>query len=141
MDAELIFNKYLRQAVRGAANEVAEEARTKHGFTSRTGNLERAIKYVLSSDGMKAWVTIDRTMAPYGPYVHRGHKAFTLVPRHKKALRWVEGNEFVYAKRVQIPEYKGDPFLFDALDSKKDEVFKIFENRVDAALEEIAKGL
>ena len=141
MNAEQILNKYLRQAVRGAANEVAEQARTEHGFTSRTGNLERSIKYVLSQDGMKAWVTIDRTTAPYGPYVHSGHKAFTLVPRHKKALRWVDGNRFVFAKRVQIPAYKGDPFLFNALDSKEKEVVNIFENRVEAALEEIAKGL
>ncbi len=141
MDAEQIFNKYLRQAVRSASEDVAEQARTKHGFTSRTGNLERSIKPILSSDGLKAWVTIDRTMAPYGAYVHQGHKAFTLVPRYKKALRWVDGSEFAFAKRVRIPETKGDPFLFDALEAKREDVYKIFENRVDAAIDEVTKGL
>lgn len=141
MDAEQIFNKYLRQAVKSASEDVAEQARTKHGFTSRTGNLERSINAMLSSDGLKGWVTIDRTKAPYGTYVHQGHRAFTLVPRNKLALRWVEGNEFVFAKRVQIPETKGDPFLFDALEAKREDVYKVFENRVEAAIDEITKGL
>lgn len=141
MDAELILNKYLRQAVKSASEDVAEEARTTHGFTSRTGNLERSITAVLAKDGLKGWVTIDRTRAPYGVYVHQGYKAFNIVPRYRKVLRWVSGNDFVFARRVHHPAFKGDPFLFAALDKKQADVFKIFENRVDAALEEIAKGL
>ena len=141
MDAEQILNKYLRQAVKSSTEEVAEHARTHHGFTSRTGNLERSITSVHSKDGLRGWVTIDRTRAPYGTYVHQGYKAFTIVPRHKKALRWVSDGKFVFAKRVRHPGYKGDPFLFDALDAKKDYVSKVFDNRIDAAIQEIIKAM
>lgn len=141
MDAQQILNKYLRQAVLSSTEEVAEYARTKHGFTSRTGNLERAITSIHSRDGLKGWVTIDRTQAPYGTYVHQGYKAFTIVPRHKKALRWVDGSDFVFAKRVQHPAFKGDPFLFNALDASEQKITKIFDNRVNAAINEIVKGM
>ena len=141
MDAEQILNKYLRQAVKSSTEEVAEHARTHHAFTSRTGNLERYITSVHSKDGLRGWVTIDRTRAPYGTYVHQGYKGFTIVPRHKKALRWVSDGKFVFAKRVRHPGYKGDPFLFNALDAKKDYVSKVFDNRIDAAIQEIIKAM
>ena len=142
MNAEQILNKYLRQAVLSSTEEVAEYARTKHGFTSRTGNLERAITSLHSRDGLKGWITIDRTKAPYGTYVHQGYKAFTIVPRRKKALRWVnDKNEFVFAKRVQHPAFKGDPFLFNALDASKNTINRIFDNRINAAIKEIVKGM
>lgn len=141
MDAEQILNKYLRQAVLSSTEEVAEHARTNHGFTSRTGNLERAIVSMHSKDGLRGWVTIDRTQAPYGTYVHQGFKSFAIVPRLKKALRWVKDKKFVFAKRVKHPGFKGDPFLFDALDAKKAYVERIFDNRVNAAIKEIVKGM
>ena len=146
MDSELILNKYLKQAVKSSTEEVAEYARTHHGFTARTGNLERAIIGKISSDGMRGFVTIDRTQAPYGVYVHQGYKAYDIVPRSKKVLRWVgvtqDGKRgFVFAKRVHHPAYKGDPFLFNALDARTSYITNIFNNRVEAALKEIAGGL
>ena len=142
MDAQQILNKYLRQAVLSSTEEVAEYARTHHGFTSRTGNLERAITSIHSRDGLKGWVTIDRTQAPYGTYVHQGYKAFTIVPRRKKALRWVNSkSKFVFAKRVRHPAFSGDPFLFNALDASKETIFRIFDNRVNAAVKEMVKGM
>lgn len=141
MDAEQILNEYLRQAVLSATEEVADYATQHHGFKSRTGNLERSITSIHSRDGLKGWVTIDRTQAPYGTYVHQGYGAFTIVPRNKNVLRWVQNGEFVFAKRVRHPGYKGDHFLFNALDASKDKVEKIFDNRVNAALREIAKGM
>lgn len=146
VNAEQILNKYLRQAVKSSAEDVAEYARSHHGFRARTGNLERAITRKISSDGMRGFVTIDRTQAPYGVYVHQGYNAYDIVPRRKKALRWVEGAQggkrgFVFAKRVHHPAYKGDPFLFNALDAQSAHIQKVFDNRVEAALAEIAKGL
>lgn len=140
MSAE-ILNKYLKQAVKSATEDVAEYAREHHGFKSRTGNLERSIISLQSNDGLKGFVTIDRTKAPYGVYVHQGYNAYTIVPRFKKALRWVNGSDFVFAKRVRHPAYKGDAFLFNALDKSADRIEKIFSNRVEAALREIAKEL
>lgn len=146
MDAEQVLSKYLKQAVKSATEDVAEHARNHHGFTARTGNLERSIVGKISSDGLRGFVTIDRTTAPYGVYVHQGYKAFDIVPRCKQVLRWVEGAQggkrgFAFAKRVRHPAYKGDPFLFNALDAKKEYVSKVFDNRIDAAIQEIIKAM
>ncbi len=148
MDAEQILSKYLKQAVKSATDEVAEHARNHHGFTSRSGGsgLESAIIDKISSDGMRGSVTIDRTTAPYGVYVHQGYKAFDIVPRNKLALRWTVGAQggkrgLVFAKRVRHPAYKGDPFLFNALDAKSAYITKVFDNRIEAALKEFAEGL
>lgn len=154
MDVEKILHKYLVQALKSATKEVAKYARNHHEYKARTGMLERATIYKVSENDLKGWVTIDRTIAPYGPYVHRGYKAFDIVPRNKKALRWVASTTattfngkaitkrgFAFAKRVHHPGYKGDPFLFNALEAKQDDVIKIFNSRVEAALQEIIKGL
>lgn len=142
MDAEQILNKYLRQAVKSSTEEVAEHARMNHEFTSRSAHLERSITSIHSQDGLKGWVTIDRTRAPYGTYVHQGFKAFNIVPINKKSLRWVgRDGGFVFAKRVRHPGYKGDPFLFNALDAKKEYISNVFDNRVDAAIQEIVKAM
>lgn len=154
MDAVQIISKHLRQAVKSATNDVAVYAKNHHKFKARTGALERAVTHRESSDGMSGYVTIDRTQAPYGVYVHQGYKAYDIVPRKKLALRWVAGTQkaringksvkkrtFAFAKRVHHPAYQGDPFLFDALDKRTANIQKIFNDRVEAATSEITKGL
>lgn len=142
MNADEILEKYSRQAVKSATKDVAEYARQHHQFHSRTGMLERSIRDILSPDGLKGWVTIDRTQAPYGYWVHQGiQQSYTIVPRTKKALRWVSGNEFAFAKRVTIPQRDGEPFLFNALKAQESHITKIFDERIEAALKEIAEEL
>ena len=142
MDAEKIFEKYSKQAVKSATNDVAKYAQQHHQFHSRTGNLERSITGMQSADGLTGIVTIERTQAPYGYWVHQGiQQEYTIVPRAKKALRWVVGNNFVFAKRVTIPPRSGDPFLFNALVARETHIQKIFDDRIEQALKEIAEGL
>lgn len=142
MDSEGILRKYLRQAMISSTEDVAEYARTHHQFTSRTGQLERSIKSGYTEDGSEGWVELDRTIAKYGPYVHQGTPPHIIEPRIKKALRWFTSQgEVRFAKRVHHPGYKGDPFLFRALDEREDNVFRIFCDRVEAATKEIAKEL
>ena len=142
MNADEIFEKYSKQAVKSATEDVAEYSRTHHLFISRTGNLERSIRGMQSADGLTGTVTIERTQAPYGYWVHQGiQQEYTIVPRNKKALRWVNGDRFVFAKRVTIPQRDGDPFLFNALKSREAHIQKIFANRIEEALKEIAKEL
>lgn len=95
-----------------------------------------------SADGLTGTVTIERTQAPYGYWVHEGIKQdYTIVPRNKKALRWVFADRFVFAKRVRMPQRDGDPFLFDALKKREAHIQKIFANRIEVALKEIAEEL
>lgn len=141
MNSEEILSKYLRQAMISSTEDVAEYARTHHWFTARTGQLERSIKGGYTEDGKEGWVELDRTIAKYGPYVHEGYPPHIIEPRTKKALRWFADDEVYFAKRVNHPGFKGDPFLFEALDARQSTIFQIFANRVDAAVKEIVKGL
>jgi hypothetical protein len=51
----------------------------------------------------------------YAEAVHDGTAAHVVVPRTKKALRFVVDGEVVFAKRVTIPARKGRPWLYRAL--------------------------
>ena len=142
MNAEEIFAKYSRQAVKSATKDVTKYARTHHQFHSRTGNLERSIVDMVTDDGLTGIVTIERTIAPYGYWVHQGiQQEYTIVPRYKKALRWASGDSFVFAKRVTIPQRDGEPFLFNALRERESHIQKIFDERIGQALKEIAKEI
>lgn len=56
----------------------------------------------------------DLGRAPYSVFVHWGARPHVIEPRTKKALRWVAGGAFAFAKRVNHPGYRGDPYLVDA---------------------------
>ena len=142
MNADEILLKYSKQAVKSATKDVSEYARNHHQFISRTGNLERYIENMVSDDGLTGIVTINREKAPYGYWVHEGiQQEYTIVPRNKKALRWVFADRFVFAKRVRMPQRDGDPFLFNALKDRESHIQKIFDERIEVALREIAKEL
>ena len=97
---------------------------------------------MVTDDGLTGIVTIERTQAPYGYWVHQGiQQEYTIVPRYKKALRWVSGDNFVFAKRVTIPQRDGEPFLFNALREQQPHIQKIFDERIGEALKEIAKEI
>ena len=142
MNAREVFEKRLRQAIRASAREVQEEAQRTHSFTSRTGQLERAIDVRMIGD-KTAEVYIDSQAAPYGPFVHEGTRAHEIFPKGKQVLRWVPngGNGFVFAKRVFHRGTKPDPFLYEALDNSREAVHDIFLKAVDVSLGEIARNV
>jgi len=52
----------------------------------------------------------------YALAVHNGNKAYTIRPRHKKALRWTSrSGEIVYAKSARRKARRGRPWLLRAL--------------------------
>ena len=111
MNAREIFERRLRQAVKASAREVQTAAQNNHKFTSRTGQLERAIDVRMIGD-KTAEVYIDSQAAYHGPFVHEGTQPHDIFPKRKKALRWVPvgGNGFVFAKRVHHRGTKADPY-------------------------------
>ena len=141
-------SRELRRVTGRAAEIIAEEAREKHRFISRTAMLERSVKTRVAEDGTKGIVFLDLSEAPYGAYVHNGTpphvirpKTVTMVPNKRRALRWVSGGQFVFAKSVQHPGYKGDPFLFDAMKSRSAEVLRLFDEYAAAMTVEAAKDM
>lgn len=142
MNAREVFEKRLRQAIRASAREVQEEAQRTHRFTSRTGQLERAIDVRMIGD-KTAEVYIDSQAVPYGPFVHEGTRAHEIFPKGKQVLRWVPngGNGFVFAKRVFHRGTKPDQFLYEALDNSREAVHDIFSKAVNVSLGEIARNI
>ena len=142
MDTRRIFERRLRQAVKSSANAVQSTAQENHRFTSRTGQLERAIDVRLISDRL-AEVYVDNKIAPYGPFVHEGTPEHDIFPKTKKALRWVPvgGNGFMFAKKVHHKGTKADPFLYDALDRSQDKIRGIFSKAVGVALNDVADSV
>lgn len=142
MNAREVFEKRLRQAIRASAREVQEEAQRTHRFTSRSGQLERAIDVRMIGD-TTAEVYIDSDLAPYGPFVHEGTKAHYIFPREKQSLRWVPvgGNGFVFAKRVFHRGTQPDQFLYEALDNSREAVRGIFSQAVNVSLGDIARDI
>lgn len=142
MNARGVFEKRLRQAIKASAREVQEEAQRTHRFTSRTGQLERAIDVRMIAD-KTAEVYIDSQAAPYGPFVHEGTRAREIFPKGKQVLRWVPngGNGFVFAKRVFHRGTKPDQFLYEALDNSREAVHDIFSKAVNVSLGEIARNI
>ena len=132
-----IFQKRLRQAIKASTIEVQDEAQNNHRFISRTGQLERSIDVKFNENS--GIVYIDSQSAPHGPFVHEGTRAHTIFPKNKKALRWAPqgGGAFHFAKVVHHPGTKGDPFLFNALKNKKDDIRNIFAKYTKTALKEV----
>ena len=56
----------------------------------------------------------DTQRAPYAGYVNLGTRPHVILPKNKKALRWVRGNKFAFAKKVNHPGYRGDAYLINA---------------------------
>ena len=132
-----IFQKRLCQAIKASTIEVQDEAQTNHRFISRTGQLERSIDVKFNDNS--GIVYIDSQSAPHGPFVHDGTMAHDIFPKNKKALRWAPqgGGAFQFARVVHHPGTKSDPFLFNALKNKKDDIRNIFAKYTKVALKEV----
>lgn len=113
-------------------------ATTHHRFISRTGTLERAVQSEVIDGGFRGVVSLNEGVAGYGPCVHEGSKAHVIRPRNKRVLRWPGKGGFVFSKISHHPGYKGDPFLYDALDDNSAEIDKIFDEEIENAVNQLA---
>jgi len=132
------FDALARQAMKASVRDVAEEARARHRFVSRTGALERSVEHDLTSDRpLVGMVSVGGSGAPYARFVHDGTAAHEIRPRRRRMLRWASGGgeQFRYARKVRHPGTRPDPFLREALEAKKDAVARYFER----AMKKLAK--
>lgn len=134
----------LTTTVRGTVEEIQDEARSDHRFTTRSGMAERSITAV--SSGLRGRVELDTGIAPYSPILHNGSgvygpsgKPIPVSPRRAQALRFVLNGGFAFSKGHEIQGVKGDPFLYRAADR----VMPRFTNRVNLAIGRVlrSKGL
>lgn len=98
--------KVLDQAIVDVEDYIRDEA-AKH---QRTGALVASVYKRRITDGWE--LGHDPRRAPHALFVHWGTKPHKIRPRRKKALRWPSGGAgFVFARGVNHPGYRGDPWL------------------------------
>ena len=141
MDSTEIFRRNLRLAVEASTIEVAETAKQEHRYKQRWGRLKDAVDTKFLNDGMEGRVFLNETVAPYGAFVHDGTTPHDIFPRSKRALRWVNGNSFIFARRVRHPGWRADPFIYDALNKNEGMIARIFEHYTDMALQEVENAI
>lgn len=108
-------------------HELARDGADKH---TKTGALIDSLGHGPKRlpDGWEIGHDLQR--APHAIFVHWGTKPHIIKPKNKKALRWVSGNGFVFARIVRHPGYKGDPWLIRAADNAVREFDSIVQRNV-----------
>ena len=106
-----------KRAVAKLADEIYQNAFNRADAHTQTGVMLSALYNRKKSD-LHYEVGIDNKRASYGIFVHNGWGPHEIKPRNRKFLRWVAGNNFIFAtqrvrvaKKVKHPGYKGDPFF------------------------------
>lgn len=79
------------------------------GTHAKTGRLERSIFKGRITGGWE--VGHDGRVAPYARFVHDGSRPHVILPKDRQTLRWPVAGGFAFAKRVNHPGYRGDPWL------------------------------
>lgn len=126
---------FVREQLKMAVRDIKEYAHDHHNYTSRSGLLEREGILTLV-DGSKGIVSLSPAV-PYGVYVHEGTKPHAIVPREKKALRFVGRGGIAFASRVRHPGTEKDAFLYNAADAQISHI----QTRFAAGLGQILEAL
>ncbi len=135
------FRRNLRLAATASAIEVATTAKMEHRYQQRHGRLKDAVLTAIGESGMEARVYLDGNIAPYSVFIHEGIKPHDIFPKRRKALRWVDGNKFLFAKRVRFPGWDPDPFIYDAFESNQETIMNIFDRYTERALREVEDAI
>lgn len=97
---------------------------------SKSGKLTQSLFNRAIPNGRE--VGHDPTVAPHALFVHFGTRPHKIRPKDKKALRWAGPNGFIFAREVNHPGYRGDPYLNRAAD----DAIRRFSSIVDNAIKE-----
>lgn len=101
-----------RQAVALTAEEVEEYVEGEAGRHSKSGSLFASILKRREGD---TWIVEhDLQRARHALFVHWGTRPHKIEPRLKKVLRWPGGGRFIFAKLVNHPGNKPDPWMVRA---------------------------
>ena len=114
--------EYQKEIIRETTQDLYENVKELAKNHIDTGTLEKNIRHEYSDDEGEVRICNDGMMVDwngkklnYALFVIFGSKPHTITPKKKKALRWEGLNDFVFAKKVSHPGYKGDDFLYKAL--------------------------
>lgn len=122
------LSRAIDQALRQTADYVFDEAYRAADKHTKTGALIQSLKVEFSPGAAR--IFHDPQRAPHAAFLHDGTKPHIIRPKNRKALRWPSGGGFAFAKQVNHPGYKGDPYFARI----KPTVPAIFKRFLEAAL-------
>ena len=131
----------LKLAINKSLRNIQEEARRKHKFISRSGNLERSIAKQTLSD-FRGTVFLNEALTKtdkgsYGVFLHNGvNHSWTIEHKNKSVLRWASPTGFIFAKHVEHKPIKANPFLYEAGKNERDNINDIFNRHVLKSIKE-----
>jgi len=109
-----IFGLNLRLGLKIHARDVQESARGKHRFTTRSGEAEASVDTKYSPSRFRSSVGFNESAVKHGKFLHDGTKPHIISRKNKKALRWIAGGKFRFAKSIKHPGTAPDPFIVNA---------------------------
>lgn len=120
-------------AVKISIRDIRERSLSEHDWISRTGMTEReGVKSSL--DGL---IGVVELATPNAIGLHQGRPAHIIKPRNKMVLRFPVNGEFVFAKKINHPGNKADPFLFRAAEKEEPVILSRFESTVEKVLKQL----
>ena len=94
-----------------AIDVISARVRARIDVHTKTGAMLRSLKVEKLAERHYR-ISMDDTMAPHAKFVHDGTRPHLIKPKNKRMLRWPGGGSgFVFAKSVNHPGYRGDPWF------------------------------
>ena len=107
--------KFFDALLSDTAQRVFDEVEKAMAPHSKTGLLEKSLGDGVQKLGDRTYEVVSSgQIAPYNIFIAFGTRPHDIKPSKKKALRWVSGNSFVFAKWIKHPGYVGDNFFITA---------------------------
>jgi hypothetical protein len=131
-----------RRALKQGLADIQQEASTNHSYTSRSGALDKAYRTVVSRDGLVGELFLDGRVSGAAAYAKIQHEGGTIsaskIRPKGKALRWISGNAFVFAKSIKKDiVIKGGKFLTKAADKLGAQVYNNINLAIGRAIKEV----
>jgi len=105
-----INDQLAQRAIAATAVSAEDEIELAVGKHTKTGALFQSI-YKTRIRPLAWELGHNRQQAPHALFVHWGTKPHRIAPKNKKAMRWAGPNGFRFARGVNHPGYRGDPWL------------------------------
>lgn len=101
-------------AIAKLAKAVHDDVETAIGRHTKTGAMLQSLRWI-KRDGEHV-IYNDLQRAPHSAFVHWGTKPHVIKPNKRTALRWPSGGRYIFARFINHPGYKGDPYFVEAAD-------------------------
>ena len=135
--------KTIRQEMKAVGRDIQRLASSTApaGKPGKPRMLARSVQFLVSENGLTLEERLDKNIAPYASYVHRGtgkygphKKPFKVAPVTRKALHWVQGGQKFFSKGHEVKGQRPQPFLYKAFKTLRADIVNRLQKAVHKAI-------